>query len=118
LRALVLNGRPTAESATWWRWGRTVGHKEYVARSALGENGFGQLIYAGSMRTTPADLAYALIHNEAVTGMEMDINPYWVQLDVAGRPGGTLTTAVPGQQHPADQYLVGWYRDFITVLAQ
>jgi len=24
---------------------------------------------------------------------------------------------VPGQEHPADQYVVGWYRDFITVLA-
>jgi hypothetical protein len=117
LWALVLNGQPTAESSRWWRWGGTIGHKEYVARSALGENGFGQLMYAGSMRTTPADLAYALVHSGAVTGMEMDINPYWVQLDVADRPGGPLTEAVPGQQHPADQYLVSWYRDFITVLA-
>jgi hypothetical protein len=117
LWALVRSGRPTAESALWWRWGGTVGHKEYVARSALGENEFGQLMYAGSMRTTPADLAYALVRSGAVTGMQMDINPYWVQLDVADRPGGPLTKAVPGQEHPADQYVVGWYRDFITVLA-
>jgi hypothetical protein len=117
LWALVQNRRATAESALWRRWGGTVGHQEYVARSALGENEFGQLMYAGSMRTTPADLAYALIRSGAVTGMEMDINPYWVQLDVADRPGGPLTKAVPGQEHPADQYVVGWYRDFITVLA-
>ena len=33
LWALVSNGRPTAESGLWWRWGGTIGHKEYVARS-------------------------------------------------------------------------------------
>jgi hypothetical protein len=117
LWALVQDGKPTAQSARWWRWGGTVGHKEYVARSALGENVYGQLIYAGSMHTTPADLAYALVRAGAVIAMELDINPYWVQLDVAKTPGGSLTASVPGQQHPANQYLVGWYRDFITVLA-
>ena len=35
--------------------------------------------------------------------MELDIDPEWVQLDVAHRPG--------------DQYLVGWSRDFFTVVA-
>jgi hypothetical protein len=48
--------------------------------------------------------------------MELDINPEWVQLDVASRPGGPLRTAVPGQIRPADQFLWGWSRDFITVL--
>ena len=32
------------------------------------------------------------------------------------RPGGPLTAMVPGQYRPADQYLLGWSRDFITVL--
>jgi len=49
--------------------------------------------------------------------MELDINPEWVQLDVAHRPGGPLTAEVPGQYRPADQYLVGWGRDFFTVVA-
>jgi hypothetical protein len=49
--------------------------------------------------------------------MELDINPEWVQLDVARVPGGHLTAAVPGQNRPADQFLVGWSRDYITVLA-
>ena len=49
--------------------------------------------------------------------MELDINPEWVQLDVASHPGGSLRASVPGQYRPADQYLAGWTRDFITVLA-
>jgi hypothetical protein len=49
--------------------------------------------------------------------MELDINPEWVQLDVAGSPGGPLRAAIPGQHRPAGQYLTGWTRDFIAVLA-
>jgi hypothetical protein len=49
--------------------------------------------------------------------MELDINPAWVQLDATARPGGRLRAEVYGQYRPADQYLVGWSRDFITVLA-
>jgi hypothetical protein len=115
---LVSRGKPTRESARWWRWGGTIGHAKYVARSALGQNAAGQLMYAASMSTTPADLAAALARRGAVAAMELDINPEWVQLDAASRPGGPLRARVPGQHRPADQYLVGWTRDFIAVLAQ
>jgi hypothetical protein len=114
---LVSAGQPTAESARWWRWGGTIGHVEYIARSALGQNAAGQLMYAASMSTTPADLAAALARSGAVIAMELDINPEWVQLDAASRPGGSLRAAVPGQWRPAHQYLTGWTRDFIAVLA-
>ena len=69
------------------------------------------------MSATPADLAAALAYDDARIAMELDINPEWVQLDVAGQPGGSLRAAVPGQYRPANQYLVGWTRDFIAVLA-
>lgn len=114
---LVVGGQPTAESALWWRWGGTIGHAEYVARSALGQNAAGDLMYAASMSTTPADLAAALARAGARVAMELDINPEWVQMDAASRPGGPLKARVPGQHRPADQYLVGWTRDFIAVLA-
>jgi hypothetical protein len=117
LRLLVSNGRPTAAAANWGLWGSTLGGGEYVARSALGENAAGNLIFAGSMSASPSALAAALVHAHARVGMELDINPEWVQLDVAHRPGGPLTAAIPGQNRPSDQYLVGWTRDFITVLA-
>jgi len=116
LWALVADGKPTAESARWWRWGGTLGNAEYVARSALGENAAGELMYAASMSTSPADLAEALARSGARTAMELDINPEWVQLDTAGRPGGALSAGLPGQHRPATQYLTGWTRDFITVL--
>ncbi len=116
LTLLVRHGRPTPASADWAIWGATLGGGELVARSALGENAAGQLIYAGSMSTSPADLAAALVHAGARTGMELDINPEWVQLDVARVPGHRLRAAIPGQGRPADQYILGWTRDFFTVL--
>ncbi len=117
LTALVLNGKPPAAAADWSLWGATLGGGEYVARSALGQDASGDLIYAASMSTTPADLAFVLAYAGARTAMELDINPEWVQLDVASHPGGSLRASVPGQYRPADQYLAGWTRDFVTVLA-
>ena len=114
---LVSGGKPTAESARWQRWGGTIGDQEYVARSALGQNAAGDLLYAASMSTSPEDLAKALAGAGAVVAMELDINPEWVQLDVARAPGGPLTAEIPGQHRPANQYLTGWTRDFIAILA-
>ena len=116
LRLLVRGGRPSSAASDWRIWGATLGGGEYVARSALGETASGALVYAGSMSTKPADLAAALVSAGAISAMELDINPEWVQLDVARRPGGHLRAAIPGQRRPAGQYLVGWTRDFITVL--
>ena len=117
LPPLVLHGQPTPAAADWGLWGATLGGGEYVARSALGQDAAGQLVYAASMSATPEDLAVALARAGARTAMELDINPEWVQLDVTSRAGGTLRTAIPGQNRPADQFLVGWARDFIAVLA-
>jgi Phosphodiester glycosidase len=117
LPPLVLNGRPAAAAADWTLWGATLGGGAYVARSAVGQDAAGHLIYAASMSVVPADLASVLAARGARTAMELDINPEWVQLDAAGKPGGALTAEVAGQYRPADQYLVGWTRDFLTVLA-
>ncbi|MGH3233512.1 MAG: hypothetical protein ACRDOH_09710 [Streptosporangiaceae bacterium] len=117
LTPLVLNGKPTAAAADPSLWGATLGGGEYVARSALGQSADGDLEYAASMSATPADLAFVLAWTGARTAMELDINPEWVQLDVASRPGGSLSAAIRGQNRPADQFLVGWARDFIAVLA-
>jgi hypothetical protein len=117
LQPLVLDGRPTAASADWAMWGATLGGGAYVARSAIGQDAAGDLMYAASMSAVPADLAAALADHGARIAMELDINPEWVQLDAAGVPGGPLTAEIPGQYRPSDQYLVGWTRDFFTVLA-
>jgi hypothetical protein len=117
LRLLVEHGRPTPAAADPSVWGATLGGGAYVARSAVGEDAAGDLLYAGSMSAVPADLAVALARHGARVAMELDINPEWVQLDVASRPGGPLHAEVPGQSRPADQFLRGWTRDYFTVLA-
>jgi hypothetical protein len=118
LRLLVSRGRPTPASAVnWGYWGGTVTGTQATSRSALGQNARGQLVYVASMLATPHDMAQALVHAGAVIGMELDINPGWVQLDFATRPGGRLVEGIPGQWQPADTYLKGWTRDYITVLA-
>jgi len=117
LTPLVLNGKPTPAAADWSVWGATLGGGEFVARSALGQDADGDLEYAASMSASPADLAVALTRAGARVAMELDINPEWVQLDVAGRPGSPLRAEIPGHHRPATQYLTGWTRDFITILA-
>lgn len=116
LPPLVLDGKPTTASYDWGLWGATLGGGEYVARSALGQAADGDLMYAGSMSASPYDLARTLAEHGARTAMELDINPAWVQLDVARHPGGALHASVYGQYRPADQYLYGWTRDFVAVL--
>ena len=114
---LVQDGRPTEASADWGLWGATLGGGADVARSALGQDAAGDLMYAASMSAVPADLASVLASHGARIAMELDINPEWVQLDVARSPGGQLTAEIPGQDRPAGQYLAGWARDFVAVLA-
>ena len=87
-----------------------------MARSSLGEDSGGNLLYAAGMRCLPKDLANALIDSGSVTAIELDINPEWVQLAFAALPGLALATAIPGQARPATQFKVGWTRDFVTVL--
>lgn len=117
LKPLIMGGKPTAAAYDWSGWGATLGGGAYVARSALGQDAAGSLIYAASMSAVPIDLAEALAAHGARIAMQLDINPSWVQLDVASKPGGSLHAGVTGQYRPADQYLYGWSRDFLTVLA-
>lgn len=119
LSLLVRNGHPTAAAhGVWTYWGATLGGGELVARSALGENAKGQLVYVASMSASPADLATALVRFGVRSAMELDINPEWVQLAYAKKPGWRLRAGVSGQARPADQYLIGWSRDFIAVMAR
>jgi len=117
LPPLVVNGQPSPAIAEIGSWGSTLGGGVVAARSSLGEDASGDLLYAGSMAALPGDLANALIGAGTLTGMELDINPEWVQIDAAPAPGGTLAAGIPGQNRPSDQYMAGWTRDFITVLA-
>ncbi len=118
LQLLISGGRASPSINDIAAWGVTLGGVPQVARSAVGVDRAGDLLYAGSMKALPVDLARALLGAGAVRAMELDINPYWVQLASATHPGGKLVGGVPNQERPADQYQVGWLRDFVTVLVR
>ncbi len=118
LTPLVIDSRPSPYLIDIGAWGSTLRGWSVVARSAVGQDAAGNILYAASMQALPSDLADALIASGATFAMELDINPQWVQLDLAGTAGGPLRAAIWGQHRPADQYLVGWTRDFVTVLTR
>lgn len=117
LGPLVSDGKPTPEAANPSLWGGTLGGVVNVARSAIGQTASGQLIYVASMLASPLDLAQALSQLGARVGMQLDINPQWVQFDYALRAGAPLRIGLPGQARPVNQFLTGWTRDFFAVLA-
>ncbi len=117
LPPLISGGQPSSAVNVISAWGATLHGYSHVARSALGTDAAGNLVYAASSSAVPVDLSTALLDAGCVTAMELDINPYWVQADVAATPGAPLTAVVPGQNQPASRYLYGWTRDFVTVLA-
>ena len=117
LPPLVSGGLASPNVGDVRAWGATLGGGNVTARGAVGIDARGNLLYAGSMRVLPSDLANALVSAGAVTAMETDINPEWIQADTAPWPGGPLSAAIPNQNRPANQYLSGWTRDYVTVLA-
>ncbi|HVB91412.1 MAG TPA: hypothetical protein VND70_04860 [Acidimicrobiales bacterium] len=113
---LIVGGQISSQIGNLSQWGSTLHGVAAPARSALGEDAAGNILYAGSASALPIDLATALSDDGATVAMQLDINPEWVQCDVATTPGGALAAAVPGQNRGPNQYLVGWTRDFVTVL--
>jgi hypothetical protein len=116
LPPLVSGGQASPNVGDISAWGATLGGGSVTARSAVGIDAHGNVLYAGSMSALPSDMANALVSAGAVTAMELDINPEWVQADTAPSPGAPLAPAVPNQHRPANQYLSGWTRDYVTVL--
>lgn len=94
-------------------WGATLGGGQAVARSALGIDGNGNLIWAGSMSATPRAIADALTSVGVVRALELDINPFWV--GAFAFPAEGQIPLLAGQQRPVGTYLQPWKRDFFTV---
>lgn len=124
LGALVWNRRVTAAalSANWRQWGDTIGEVPAVARSGLGVDANGNLLYVATMRpVTAASLARALVAAGAVTAMELDINPFWPILGAPFSPlhqPGPMPVQLPMSEHNPMIYETGWTRDFFVALAE
>jgi hypothetical protein len=114
LGLLVDNGAPTPAASNPGSWGASVAGVA-TSRSAVGVDGNGALVWAGG-RVSPLDLANALVASGAVRGMEMDINPDWVNFNsydvgVDNVAHGNGLFGATG----ADRYLSPNGRDFIAV---
>ena len=97
LPPLIASGRPAANINDVAAWGGTLNHATVVSRGALGEDAAGNILYAGSgTGALPVDMAQALMASGALQAMELDINPEWVQLDLAPVPGGCSPPSSPG----------------------
>ncbi len=104
------------------RWGATIANAPAVARSGLGVDAQGNLLYVATMTpVTVIQLARALVAAGAVTAMQLDINPYWPILGIATpaqHGSAPFKYQLPGSLHDATIYDTGWQRDFFVALAE
>jgi hypothetical protein len=114
LGMLVDNGRPAADVDEYGPWGATLGGGFAVARSGLGIDRYGNIMWAGSSNATPRSIAMALIQSGAVRAMQLDINPMWV--DAFTFPNAvTQQLVLPTQYRQVGTYLEPYSRDYFTV---
>jgi hypothetical protein len=114
LGMLVAGGQPTPASANPGAWGASVAGVA-TARSAVGVDANGGLVWAGG-RVSPNDLARALVAGGAVRGMQLDINPDWVNFNLyAPGPDNVVHGQPVYGATGADRYLSPNSRDFIVI---
>jgi hypothetical protein len=120
-RLLVDRGRAAANVDTCIIacWGETIGSVTSVARSGLGVDPAGRLVWAAGEQLTPGALAHALIAAGAVRAIELDINPFWVAgyLYPHHPSGPSAVPVIPGQHGIAGQLLEADSRDFLAIVA-
>ncbi len=114
LGLLVDAGQPAANVDQYGPWGATLGGGFAVARSGLGIDRYGNLLWAGSSFATPRAIATALIQSGAVRALQLDINPMWVDAFTFPNPATELV-ALPTQYRPVGTYLQPYGRDFFVV---
>lgn len=98
---LVDNGtvNPTCATGGSGEWGSTLGNAAYIDRSGFGVTADGAEVYVGGAALSVCTLGRILQAAGVVRGMELDINPAWVN--------GAYFHAAPGLQpyrvYPAEK---------------
>jgi Phosphodiester glycosidase len=126
LTPLVSNGVLAHSAAVdaWGQWGDPLHAKPLTPRTGLGIDAQGNLLYVATMTgVLPKQVGEALISAGAVTGMELDMNPYWPILGAGGVAHNAsqisaMNVQVPGGEHLPTVYATGWERDFFVALAE
>ena len=124
LLPLVVKGVVAPTTATNpMAWGDPLRHFLAQPRTGLGIDAKGNLIYVASMTgVLPSQVGAALVDAGVVSGMELDMNPFWPIMGAAATPlhtqSGTFNLQLKGSQHSAGVFETGWERDFFTVMAE
>src|SRR5438876_2011881 len=114
LGMLVDGGAPTPAAGAPGNWGASVAGVATM-RSGLGVDANGGLVWAGG-RLSPLDLANALVAGGAVRGMQMDINPDWVNFnEYDPGPDGVVHGSRVYGATGTDRYLHPDGRDFVAI---
>ena len=98
-------------------WGATLGAVRYTARSGIGIDAAGNLLYGGGPGLDAQSLAHVLIQAGAVRAMELDINPQWVSFSYYTSPGSG-TDLLASMRYGPSHWLSGSARDFIAIFAR
>ena len=117
LRLLIDHGKivSNVRANTQSDWGATVRGADYVWRSGLGVDPFGNVINVVGPALSAPSLADLLLRAGAVRAMELDINKTWVSSMWYSNPGGQPTPhKVLPFQRPADRYFTQTSRDFFA----
>jgi hypothetical protein len=114
LGMLVDNGQLAATIDQYGPWGATLGGGFAVARSGLGIDQYGNLIYAGSSYATPRAIGQALIQAGAIRAMQLDINPQWV-CSYTVPNSYTVNIAMPTQSCGISTFLQPYGRDWFSI---
>ncbi len=99
-------------------WGYSLGNLLATWRSGIGITANGNLVWVGGPGLSPADLGNVLIWAGAIRGMQLDINPAWVNFaSYTYQPGSGIhgTNLLPAMYFPPSHYLTPFWRDFIAV---
>lgn len=99
------------------KWGRTIGHRTFVWRSAVGITADGSLVYVAGGALTTSSLAQLEKDAGAVRAMELDINPSWTSFMTYQHPAHGVAVPVKltaDEQPKANRYLTTSTRDFFA----
>jgi hypothetical protein len=120
LQPLVTEGRvdPACARGGQQEWGDTVGQAAYIDRSGFGVTAQGHEIYVAGPALSVCGLGRVLADAGVVRGMDLDINPTWVNgaYFTPGPAGGDPVghRLYPSQRAAPDHYLTPSSRDWFS----
>jgi hypothetical protein len=116
---LVANGKVNPRCATGGQreWGDTVGQAAFIDRSAFGVTASGEEVYAAGPALSVCTLGAVLAGAGVVRGMELDINPLWVDGAYFTRSGSGVLVGhplYPAEHASPTHYLSASSRDWFS----